>query len=283
MKNLVEVFTVSQVAERFENRTKSSFSMGDSSLETGREEFYGCGRREALKLWRSGWLDGLGMIKDAAPVQCAVNETVEALKMDVAGAYPVAALFAAGDIECMVDVSTEDDTPPIWVVANVGGAAKIKSSQKSKYGAAMLSVIEALEAGGHKVGVVAVGSTDFGDKVHLDQCIIVKRPDEYVDKTQIAFMMVHAAMQRRVMFSLRETSEALRDWLKANDKRVDNWVMNNSYGQTTAVSKDALAVLSQQLQGQTIVLPHLHAKSHTTEQWLKTMTESVQQQLGAAS
>ena len=154
----------------------------------------------------SGWPEGLERLTRVsfeaarqwvAPVPCEVY--------DVAGAYPLPPLAAAGDPAAMVDVgSTLVATNPIVrLLVPLSCSSSVSMTEIVNNGAAILSVVDALETSGRSVEVSCqsggVTSTD-----RVDFVAVFKTAGQALDLERAAFALMNPAVHRRFSFSLME-------------------------------------------------------------------------------
>lgn len=195
-----------------------SVSGAKSSKREGRDEGEFSGTRnfeQAMGLAVKGWPEGRDKIMTAIATAQASPTFTSALTMDVAGAYPIAALAAAGDPCSMVDLApTEDRVRPIVrLVIQRGGSAAYEVDEFTNYGAAVLSYVEGLEAAGFRCEITLAFCSDFHESGDNVITVVVKRAEETMEFDRMAFVMTHPAFFRRICFAVMEGTEVLSDWL----------------------------------------------------------------------
>jgi hypothetical protein len=183
-----------------------------SSRREGNADFFGTHHfDEAVDLARFGWPKGReNMMSAMAEAQLQPCMT-PSYTMDVAGAYPIAAVAAAGDPCSMVDLTPVEDRvrPIIRLVVLRNGTASYTAKHLTSYGAVALSYIEGLESAGFRVEVEIGFSDDFGHGHELTKnhtAVIVKRSQDPLDIDKMAFCLTHAAMWRRLCWGVWESS-----------------------------------------------------------------------------
>lgn len=191
------------------NQVKASRGTDDPDW-TGTKTF-----ADAVKMAREGWPDGRENLMDAmASAQARPNMT-PAFTMEVAGAYPIAAIAAAGDPCSMVDLSPVEDRvrPIVRLVICRNGSAAYKAAEFMHYGAAVLSYVEGLENAGFRceVELAFSGAYQTGLKHYIG--VIIKRAEDALELDRMAFCLTHVAMFRRLGFAVKESDPAIWEHL----------------------------------------------------------------------
>lgn len=192
------------------NSEKASRSTSSTSTEwTGTSSF-----EEAVKLARHGWPEGRRKLVSALAQAQAAPRVSPAMVMDVAGAYPVAALAAAGDPCSMVDLSPVEDRvrPIVRLVIQRGGSSAYSASEFTNYGAAVLSYVEGLEAAGFRCEIVASFAADLRELHHM-LSVTVKRAEEPIEMDRMAYVLTHASFFRRIAFAVKESTPGVHEAL----------------------------------------------------------------------
>lgn len=204
----------SSLGEFLAAASRPALAGATSSKREGRSEVEFSGTRtfdEAMSLAERGWPEGRKNIMAAiATAQTSMTFT-PALTMDVAGAYPIAALAAAGDPCSMVDLApTEDRVRPIVrLLIQRAGSAAYEVSEFTNYGAAVLSYIEGLEAAGFRCEITVAFCSDLREDGDQITTVVVKRAEETMEYDRMAYVMTHPAFFRRICFSVMESTEGL--------------------------------------------------------------------------
>jgi hypothetical protein len=159
---------------------------------------------EAVQLARFGWADGRSNFVEAIASAAPTTAKVADYALDVAGAYPVAALAAAGDLFCMVNTAPVSDRvrPIIRLALNRCASAVYSAKEFTNYGAAVASYIDALETAGYRVEIDAamVCLDANNDKYYAG--VIVKQAHEPMEIDRMAFCLTHPAYLRRLHFGV---------------------------------------------------------------------------------
>lgn len=183
-----------------------------SSLRTDRPFFHGTPDwPSALQLARYGWPEGRALLRkaSAAMPKAAIRDRV--LQWDVAGAYPDVARAVAGSPDCMMDDSPVDHRPTqaVRVVVSIATPWTTDLVEFVNRGAAILSAVEAAEAAGLRVEVVAEETvTSLRDG--FSASVLLKQAGQPADRDTLAFFLIHPSALRRVFFALLETEQNLQ-------------------------------------------------------------------------
>jgi hypothetical protein len=191
-----------------------SLSSADSSKREGREgeEFTGVRTfADAVKMAERGWPEGRAKLMTAMAAAQSTPSFTPSIVMDVAGAYPIAALAAAGDPCSMVDLAPVEDRvrPIVRLLIQRAGSSAYSTDEFMSYGAAIMSYIEGLEGAGFRCEITVCFASDL--QSDGDQCttVLVKRAEEPIELDRMAFVMVHPAFFRRICFAVYEAIEGL--------------------------------------------------------------------------
>jgi hypothetical protein len=198
-----------------------SISRANSSKREGRGEEEFSGTRnfdQAIRLAEKGWPEGRAKLMTAMAAAQSTPSFTPSIVMDVAGAYPIAALAAAGDPCSMVDLAPVEDRvrPVVRLMIQRAGSSAYDVNEFMSYGAAVMSYVEGLEVAGFRCEITLCFASDL--KSDGDQCttVLVKRAEEPIELDRVAFVMVHPAMFRRICFAVFETIPGLSQVLENN-------------------------------------------------------------------
>ncbi len=169
---------------------------------------------DAVKLSREGWPEGRRNLMAAIAEAQAAPRISPAITMDVAGAYPIAALAAAGDPCSMVDLSPVEDRvrPIVRLVIQRGGSSAYSAQEFTNYGAAVLSYVEGLEGAGYRCEIVASFAADLTNLRHM-LSVTVKRAEEPIEMDRLAYVLTHTAFFRRIAFAVKESTPGVAEAL----------------------------------------------------------------------
>jgi hypothetical protein len=198
-----------------------SVSSAKASKREGRneEEFSGTRNFEqALDLVEKGWPEGRKKLMTAMATAQSSPTFTQSITMDVAGAYPIAALAAAGDPCSMVDLAPVEDRvrPVVRLLIQRAGSAAYSVDEFMSYGAAIMSYIEGLEGAGFRCEITLCFASDLTSDGDQFLTVLVKRAEEPIELDRMAFVMVHPAMFRRICFAVYETIPGLSQVLDNN-------------------------------------------------------------------
>lgn len=221
-----------------------------------REEFTGTKTfREALNLARKGWPEGCAKVKaiSAEIVQKITDRILRPeVMLDVVGEVIEMGSYMEGIPECMLtwtegeEVMQGSGERTLRVLLNFTASSTVSASVIQTRGAAVCALVEALEYAGRRCEVLAthVVAGDNGDT--REDVIVVKRPEHPLQLDQLAFILCHPAMLRRLHFAYEETQQkAVRDNFGFYKRR--------GYGHPRPTSEKG-----------DIMVPEAHAES---EQW----------------
>lgn len=128
-------------------------SVNSCAWDKHSSEWYGATREEAVDMARNGWAEGRSHMVEAMAQARPSIALAPAFTMDVGGAYPIAAMAAAGDPCSMVSPDPVENAfkPIIRIAVNVWASCMYKAEEFTAYGAAVMSCIDAVECGGFRV------------------------------------------------------------------------------------------------------------------------------------
>ena len=184
----------------------------NSQSSRSADDFYGdTDFPSAMRKARYGWKEGREHMNDAARdiTENYVQAPHNAFDLDVAGAYPVAALAAAGDPACMVTPVPELTKPQkiVRILVNASYSHTINENEVNNWGGAIVSWVDAIEARQSRVELWITYPSNASPR--FDPFIKLKRPDDPMEIDRLAFWLAHPSSLRRVMFALMEKHEAL--------------------------------------------------------------------------
>lgn len=170
---------------------------------------------EALRLAREGWPEGrskmVSGLNAAGLIQ--VQDYGRGMVFDVAGAFPMVSLAVAGEPANMVQIGDDErrSRPIIRLMVNTSYTSDVTAQQITNRGAAILSWVDKLENEGARCEIVILRSTEvaWGDKCRYSGLFTLKRADEPLDIDRAAFVIAHAAMLRRIWFSVMDRHATL--------------------------------------------------------------------------
>lgn len=174
---------------------------------------FGVGYKGALELADKGWAEGVRALADSMSVLPPINHHEASWRYDVAGELPDIGRFLAGDPAHMRRHGHPKGRKPILCLAiPIVAAASVSAKQLANYGAAVVNLVDRLEASGRRVEVRA---THIGD-VHsgiVAASFTAKHAEDPVDLSALAFSLGHPAASRRITFAMIERSHIARTGL----------------------------------------------------------------------
>lgn len=163
----------------------------------------------AVRLAKEGWPDGLA----ATDVELR-NLTAALPKGDdlvvqytEAGDEPDVGLYLEGEPENMIEFPLRPVGKPVAkLVVSVCYSSGIPAEAITRRGAVVMAVVDALEAMGVRMEIIA----DWTGTAEDTFCyrVPVKHAEEPMDRDRVAFALCHPSMLRRFMFRLNELTES---------------------------------------------------------------------------
>jgi len=117
----------------------------------------------------------------------------------------------------------------VSVIVNIGGNCDVTAETYRNRGAAALAVIDALESAGARVEVTLRQRSKLNKARLYNFAAVVKRAEDVLELDRMAFLLMHASVQRRFMFRLREQSAGGPEWIKG------------SYGHSVNIAAEEIA------------------------------------------
>jgi hypothetical protein len=174
----------------------------------------------SIEMLRNGgnWAEGAAKMKEVTVTMANLKRSEPSLQLDtdVCGFAVDVGSYLAGDPCCMWNEG-EDDSRPVPIIkigVNVFMSAAIDSQWRMNYGAAILSVIDSIEATGARVELWSTFGTreGYSKKTCTDFRVLLKPAHEHWSPASVAFALSHAAFTRRVMFRVAESFKSLQSW-----------------------------------------------------------------------
>jgi hypothetical protein len=175
----------------------------------------------ALRMARNGWEEGIRQVHALAAA--VPNNTVVTRELSVAGEYPDVPRYLAGDPFNMVKRGkARVPKPTMTIVSSIGANSHVSGQAMANFGAAIVALVDRLESRGVRVELIGCWrSTGMGDRSSFSMSWTVKRAEDALDLSAVAFGLGHPAMLRRLGFAVMERSP----------KRVEIY----GYGASTSV------------------------------------------------
>lgn len=189
----------------------------NTSHQRGGKEWSGTDSlEEAQKLLLGGWHAGLDKIEKAKAIDTtdhanSLPTLSPSYSYDVAGEFADVASFCAGEPEHMgspVDGEHLHVSPVVEVYLNMSTPACIEAHEMENYGAALMSVLDAIQTGGRSTTIYWCfgGCTDNRTTVTTVPLSTAGAP---LDRARLAFAF-NPAMVRRCYFAVMEMFDDLK-------------------------------------------------------------------------
>jgi hypothetical protein len=174
---------------------------------------------EAKRMAKSGWADGMKEIeKYQAKISPIVAQKVlRPIQIYAQTGYTVdVGAFLANEPECFITREFEARNYPgkvYKVVCSISFSAAIKPETIIQRGAMICALIDAIEYAGHRAEVICndAMSANTYDRTGknkasgwLEISTVVKKANQPLEMTDLAFCLAHPSMLRRIMFSVAE-------------------------------------------------------------------------------
>lgn len=155
-----------------------------------------------------GWHEGLGRMKAAVDSVTAATEfgMIQSYALDVAGAYPLPHLAAAGEAFCMASPAPIQDRarPIVRLATSVSISAMFEAREIFNYGAGLVAFVDALEKSGFRVELNTLKASQCGDD-SLSIMTRIKSAEDALDLGRAAFALASASWNRRIHFAVMES------------------------------------------------------------------------------
>ena len=171
---------------------------------------------EAIELAVNGWAEGRSELAQSAEFASALVQQIDQPTWEFApsGAMPHIPAAAAGVPDNMMTLYENDTNrkmPIVTMYVDIGATWNTSTEAMIRRGAAIVALVDQIEASGKRVHIVAVnavgvsGAKIDGEKVStLIYKITIKESGEHLDMDRIAFATAHPSMLRRVWMRLIE-------------------------------------------------------------------------------
>lgn len=168
-------------------------------------EWSGATRPAAFEMARTGWDKGRDNMVEAMAEARPSIALPPAFTLDVGGAYPEPAAAAAGAPDCMINFDPVEarHKPIVRLGVNVWASCAYDPPEFTSYGAAVLSYIDAIEAGGYRVELTMLCHcwTDRDQSDTYTVFVPIKRAEEPMEIDRLTYCLTHVSMLRRLFFS----------------------------------------------------------------------------------
>lgn len=189
-------------------RSESWKASQSTDYAGGRSWDLGANFTEALRLARDGWEEGIRQLHALAAT--VPNAVAYEQRYGIAGERPDVPRYLAGDPFNMVHRGkVRKPKPGMTLVISIGANCNVNSRDMWNYGAAMTALIDRLESRGVRVEVIGCWTSQSYKRFSFSWT--VKRREDALDLSAIAFGLAHPAMLRRIGFAIMERSDMPTD------------------------------------------------------------------------
>lgn len=163
----------------------------------------GAGYEGALRLADTGWEEG---VKNLSALAATVpNNTIVTRSYGVAGELPDVPRYLAGDPFNMIHRGKAKVPKPTMTIAlNVRASCAVGAQEMANFGAAICALVDRLESRRVRVELLGLVATNGPKRFAISWGI--KRPQDALDLSAVAFSYAHPAMFRRLGFAVMERS-----------------------------------------------------------------------------
>lgn len=194
---------------RWLQNTPRSWREGSSVTHPSSQEWsLGANWERTLQLARDGWAEGMRMVEMAA-AEVQTNARTSTFRYDVAGELPDVSRFAAGDPLHMVSRARQKQNHPVvHIIVNVNCSGSINAKRFAEYGGALTALVDQIENTRRRVELDVLAVNTHQGRGRSRCGWKVKRAEDQLDLSAIAFSIAHPAAFRRLIFALWERTPA---------------------------------------------------------------------------
>lgn len=178
----------------------------DSRSGYGSDWTLGASYDDSLKLARDGWEEGVRNI--SALATGVPNQIVRTRELSVAGEFPDVPRYLAGDPFNMIKRGKQRvPKASMAIVASIGANCNVPGQEMANFGAALVALVDRLESRNVRVELYGVWRCqNMGDRSTFSCSWTIKRTEDHLDLSAVAFGLGHPAMLRRLGFAVMERS-----------------------------------------------------------------------------
>jgi hypothetical protein len=193
------------------SKTPERWTCRGSRTEVSHSWTLGVDYDKALKLASEGWEEGVREITALAAT--VPNAMTYEQRYGVAGDRPDVPRYLAGDPFNMVHRGkVQKPKPAMTIVASYGANCSVRAQDMWNFGAALTALVDRLESRHVRVELIAVWrTTGLRDGSEANIAHTVKRAEDALDISAVAFSLAHPAMLRRLGFAVLERSDRKRE------------------------------------------------------------------------
>lgn len=163
---------------------------------------------DCLRMAREGWAAGAQRLHEGLAAVLPPTTSHTKLNHSVAGHYADVPKYLTGLPDNMITRGkVRGQAPVVSIVVSLTASGSVDASHYANFGAAMVAVIDKLEAAGRRVDLYVA----FPNAMNYTRAIVgwkVKEAGEHVDLGALAFSLAHPAAYRRFGFGLWERTGA---------------------------------------------------------------------------
>jgi hypothetical protein len=201
---------------------KDSHAFNLSSRDRGNLKWYGNVTWEEAKLLAiNGWKEGLNEVDKfrAEIIPIITNKVLRASQIySVVGSSVDVGRFLSNDPECFIFREFEEKNYPgkiFRIVCSISFSWTVPAEVIIQRGAMICALVDAIEFAGHRAEVICNDASSFSSfEQHrkglfkssgwFEVSVVVKKANQPLEMSELAFCLAHPAMLRRIMFSVAE-------------------------------------------------------------------------------
>ena len=190
---------------------ESNSTEKESRQATSLDWYGGVTWEQACLLARGGWIEGMGLIEKyrSRITPMLTDNILRPVPIDNVHGFAVnVGAYLSNFPECFYDREYEKKNYPgrlFSLVVSCSYSCGVDTDVVIQRGAMVCALVDALEFAGHRVEVICNETSSSGQyKDETD--IVIKKHDQPLDLSGLAFCIAHPAMLRRILFSINELS-----------------------------------------------------------------------------
>ena len=167
----------------------------------------------ACQMARCGWIEGMELIeKYRCRITPVLTDTIlrPVPANNIHGFAVDVGAYLSNLPDCFIDREFEKRNYPgrlFTLVVSCSYSWSVSTDVIIQRGAMICALVDAMEYAGHRVEVICNDtSTIYGGDYKNEVDVVLKKHDQALDLSQLAFCLAHPAMLRRIMFSINELS-----------------------------------------------------------------------------
>lgn len=194
----------------------------DAGWDKGNPEWYGSETmEEAIALAESGWKEGVDQLEKTRNRVLSANPLLpKPIKYGIAGVTPNVPRAVSGNILNMrqPDMDKSKRRPVLTLICNMSANCGVSSSAITNRAAVVAAIVDQIEVAGFSCEVITTatsrgggfaGSSGFSAAIS----VVLKRSDQAVDLSKLAYGLGHASFFRRLIFADKGSAKICKDGL----------------------------------------------------------------------